>query len=165
MTWKRTVFLVLSVCTRRFKDRHTHKHSILRKKKRDLDVRQTLTLNNDSEATTKLAGSRKNTDNTAQIVLRHSYPQITCYVVVDLPVQRQIALAARLKLHTKLEIFAVSRPKPATGASGTQFHIGFHSFDTVHSNLVRVKALRFTWRFIECQGRCSLGCVQLVTAS
>lgn len=106
-----------------------------------MSVRQSLTLNNVSKATTNLAGDRKNTDNTAQIVLRHSYPQITCYVVVvdDLPVERQIALAARLKLHTKLKIFAFSRALPATGASGTQFTIGFHSFDIVHANLVHVK--------------------------
>lgn len=59
-----------------------------------------------------------------QIVLRHSYPQITCYVVVvvGLPAERQIALAARLKLYTKLKIFAVTRPLPATGASGTVSH-------------------------------------------
>lgn len=66
------------------------------------------------------------TDNLAQIALRHSCPQTTCYVVVvDLPVERQIALAARLKLHTKLKISTVSRPLSATGASGTQFHVGF----------------------------------------
>lgn len=69
-------------------------------------------------------------------MLRHSYPQITCYVVVDLPVEQRIALAARLKLHTKLKIFAVSRPLPA---SGTVSHWFFTHFDIVHANLEHVK--------------------------
>lgn len=79
------------------------------------------------------------TDNLAQIVLRHSYPQITCDVVVDLPVERQIALAARLKLHTKLKISAVESASCLPPELLEQFHVGLNSFGIVHAKLIHVK--------------------------